>query len=161
MMRLYRLVRITSDDYRDYRRTRSKVDYSYFPKGESHPVFEKIVRDACESAIPTKWEFLENIAAKDKAAYFFKDGDEIKGIVELVFTNNECNILEFSVLERGKGLGTIFYEEILKVIKEKRATKIILWCPFPGAQEFWRSMGFGVKKMLGGQRGVMMGKSIR
>lgn len=160
---MYRLVRITSADYRDYRRTRAKIEYSYFPKGQEQPGLASMIRKITESEIPGKGDFL-NLMEKDKNAfYFFKDGDEIKGIAELIFDDvkHECNICEFAVLQHGEGLGTIFYQEVLKVIKDRKATKIVLWCPFKGAEIFWRKMGFGVKEVLGGNRGFIFGKKVR
>lgn len=158
-----RLVRITSADYRDYRRTRAKVEYSYFPKGEEKPGVASLIRQVTESEIPGKGDFL-NLMEKDKNAfYFLKDGDEIKGIAELIFDDakHECNICEFAVLQYGEGLGTILYHEVLKVIKERKATKMVLWCPFEGAQIFWRKMGFGVKEVLAPRRGYIFGKRVR
>lgn len=160
---MYRLVRITSADYRDYRRTRAKIEYSYFPKGQEKPGMASMIRKITESKIPGKGDFL-NLMEKDKNAfYFLKDDDEIKGIVELIFTDAEqlCDICEFAVLQHGEGLGTILYQEVMKVIKERGATKILLWCPFEGAQIFWRKKGFGVKEALGGNIGFIFGKRVR
>lgn len=162
-MRLYRLVRITSADYRDYRRTRAKVEYSYFPKGQEKPMIASVIRKITESEIPGKGEFLDLVEKDKNAFYFLKDDDEIKGIAELIFTDAEqlCDICEFAVLQHGEGLGTILYQEVLKVIKERRATKILLWCPFERAQIFWRKMGFRVKEVLSSERGFIFGKRVR
>lgn len=158
-----RLVRITSADYRDYRRTRAKIEYSYFPKGQEQPGIASMIRKAAESEIPGKGDFLDLMEKDKNAFYFLKDGDEIQGIVELIFNDQEhfCNICEFAVLQHGEGLGTILYQEVLKVIKERKATKMVLWCPFEGAQIFWRKMGFGVKEVLPNNRGFIFGKSVR
>lgn len=163
MMRLYRLVRITSADYRDYRRTRAKIEYSYFPKGQEKPALASMIRKITESEIPGRGEFLDLVEKEKNAFYFLKDGDEIKGIAELIFNDAEqlCDICEFAVLQHGEGLGTILYQEVLKVIKERRATKILLWCPFKGAQIFWRKMGFKVKEVLSAERGFIFGKRVR
>jgi len=74
---LHRLVRITSNDYREYRRAYTRIEYSFF--------------------------------------------------------------------EKGKGLGTILYNEVLKIIKQHKCKRIELWCPFVGAQIFWRKKGFSLK----------------
>lgn len=163
MVRLYRLVRITSDDYRDYRRTRAKVQYSFFPKGEEITGVAGLISKMTESEIPGKGDFLDLMEKDKNAFYFFKDEDEIKGIAELIFDDakHQCNICEFAVLQHGEGLGTILYQEVLKVIKERKATKIVLWCPFKGAQIFWQKMGFGVKEVLDPRRGYIFGKRVR
>lgn len=160
---MYRLVRITSADYRDYRRTRAKIEYSYFPKGQEKPALASMIRKITESEIPGRGEFLDLVEKDKNAFYFLKDDDEIKGIAELIFTDAEqlCDICEFAVLQHGEGLGTILYQEVLKVIKERRATKILLWCPFEGAQIFWRKMGFKVKEALSADRGFIFGKRVR
>ncbi len=160
---MYRLVRITSADYRDYRRTRAKVEYSFFPKGQEVPGVASLVRKVTENEIPGKGDFL-NLMEKDKNAfYFLKDEDEIKGIAELIFDDakHTCDICEFAVMQHGEGLGSILYKEVLKVIKERKATKMVLWCPFAGAQIFWQKMGFTVKEALGGNRGFILGQRVR
>lgn len=159
---MYRLVRITSADYRDYRRTRAKVEYSFFPIGKEIAGVAGLISKMTESEIPGKGEFLDLMEQDKNAFYFLKDDDEIKGIAELIFNAAEqlCDIREFAVLQHGEGLGTILYQEVLKVIKERKATKIVLWCPFAGAQIFWRKMGFGVKQSLGGNRGFIFGKRV-
>ena len=164
MMRLYRLVRITSADYRDYRRTRAKIEYSFFLKGEEQPELAKMIREElAEIDILSKGNFLDLMEKDENAFYFFKDGDEIKGIAEIVFDDakHQCNICEFAVLQHGEGLGTIFYQEVLKVIKERKATQILLFCPFSGAQIFWWKMGFKVKEVLPEDRGIFFKKRVR
>lgn len=160
---MYRLVRITSDDYRDYRRTRAKIEYSYFPKGEEIPGLATMIREITASEIPGKGKFLDLMEKNKNAFYFLKDGDEIKGIAELIFDDvkHTCNICEFAVMQHGEGLGTTLYQEVLEIIKERKATKMFLWCPFAGAQIFWQKMGFTVKEALGGKRGFIFGQRVR
>ena len=136
------LVRITSDDYRNFRRAYSKIEYSFFKKGEEQPWITKAVREMTQGAIKTKMEFLEEVKDPNRELYFFVIDGEIQGIVELIFGKKECNIYEFAIFEKGKGLGTMLFQEVLSVIKEHKSKKIILWCPYEGSQIFWRKQGF-------------------
>jgi N-acetylglutamate synthase-like GNAT family acetyltransferase len=80
--------------------------------------------------------------------YFLKDESEkIIGYTILSFPENKCIIEQFAVLEEGKGLGTLLFQKTLEIVKFKKLKKITLWCPFLGAQEFWKKMGF--KRIIG------------
>ena len=140
-----RLVRITSADYRDFRRAYSKIEYSFFKKGEEQPRISESVREMIQFAIKGKGEFLDWVENPETELYFFKIDDEIKGIVELVFFSNTCTIHNFSVFEHLQGLGTILFHEVLNIVKEYKCKKITLWCPYEGAQIFWRKQGFSQK----------------
>lgn len=122
-----------------------------------------MIRDVTASEVPGKGAFLDMMEKDKYAFYFLKDEEEIKGIAELIFDDakHTCEIHEFSVMQHGEGLGTVLYQEVLKVIKERKATKMILWCPFEGAQLFWQKMGFTVKEDLGGRRGFILGQRVR
>ena len=140
-----RLVRITSEDYRNFRRAYSKIEYSFFKKGEEQPWITKQVREMTEAAIKGKGEFLDEVENPKNELYFLEIDGEIQGIVELIFSQQVCDIYQFAVFERGKGWGTKFYEEVLKIIKEHNCKKITLWCPYEGAQFFWQKQGFSAK----------------
>lgn len=139
---MHRLVRVTSDDYRDFRRAYSKIEYSFFKKGEEQPSITKAVREMTQGTIKTKMEFLEEVNNPNNELYFFEVDGEIQGIVELIFCKKECNIYQFAVFEHLKGLGTTFYQEVLNIIKEHKSKKITLWCPYEGSQMFWLKNGF-------------------
>ena len=139
---MFRLIRITSEDYRNFRRAYSKIEYSFFKKGEENPWIAKQVREMTQWAIKTKMEFLDEVKNPNKELYFFEVDGEIQGITELIFSKKECNIYEFAVFQHGKGWGKILYEEILKIIQEHHSKKITLWCPYDGAQVFWIKQGF-------------------
>ena len=139
---MVRLIRITSDDYRNFRRAYSKIEYSFFKKGEENPWISKQVREMTQWAIKTKMEFLDEVKNPNKELYFFEVDGEIQGITELIFSKKLCNIYEFAVFEHGKGWGSILYEEVLKIIKEHGSKKITLWCPYAGSQVFWVKKGF-------------------
>ena len=145
-IKMYCLVRITSNDYREYRKAYSKIQYSFFKKGEEDYNIINTVTEGIQSCIKTKSEFLKHVEAKKNELYFFYVEDEIQGIAELIFDGEMCNILEFAVFKHGQGLGTALYEEILKIIKMHKSKKIILYCPFEGAQVFWYKKGFSIDK---------------
>lgn len=143
---MYRLVRITSNDYRDYRRSYAKIEYSFFLKGEEDPWLAKKVKEFTQNQINTKGEFLDEVEDPKRELYFFKDeNDEIQGIAILIFDSNACHIYQFAVFEKGKGLGTILYNEIFKIIEERKPYKITLHCLFDGAKVFWKKLGFKEK----------------
>lgn len=152
---MYRLVRMTSRDYRDYRRTATKIEYSYFPKGNEIPGISQKIREMTEFAVMGKGDFLNIVEKPDMEFYFLKEEDKIVGITELVYSNSACMIATFAVLEKGKGLGTILYQETAKVIKERKVAIMEAWCPFAGAQIFWKKMGFRNK------RGNIFTKKVR
>lgn len=145
---MYRLIRITSNDYRNFRRAYSKIEYSFFKKGEEQPEVVKTIMEMTKNSIKGKGEFLDEVENPNKELYFFKVDDEIQGIVELIFSqnSNSCNIYQFAVFEHGNGWGTIVYQETLKIIKEHNCKNISLWCPYEGAQIFWRKQGFFPKQ---------------
>lgn len=143
---MYRLIRITSNDYRDFRKAYSKINYSFFLKGEEQPLLSQQINKMIQFAIKGKGEFLDEVENPNNELYFFEIDGEIQGIIELIFsTNNICDIYQFAVFEQGKGWGSLFYQEVLKIIKEHHCRKITLWCPYDGAQVFWRKQGFNPK----------------
>ena len=142
---MHRLVRITSNDYRNFRRAYEKIEYSFFKKGEEQPHISATIRKMTQSSIKGKGEFLDHVENPKNELYFLEIDGEIQGITELIFEENSCDIYQFAVFEHGKGIGTTFYEEVLKIIKEHNVRKITLFCPYEGAQYFWRKQGFKLK----------------
>lgn len=137
------LISITENDYREYRKNFSKVEYSFAKRGEAFPVPMNLVREASNFTILKKWEFLQVMKDPKYAFYFYKnDEGETIGIVFLKFTDKTCTIAEFSVFEHLKGFGTKLYEEVANLCRERGVYELVLWCPFKGAQEFWKKMGF-------------------
>ncbi len=101
---MYRLIRITSNDYRNFRKAYSKINYSFFLKGKEQPLLSKQINEMTQSAIKGKGEFLDEVEDPKNELYFFEMDGEIQGIVELVFfSNNVCNIYQFAVFKNGKG----------------------------------------------------------
>ena len=145
------LVRMTKDDYRDYRRTYMSVNYSYQPRG--CPIKEKLpegVHEFYKELVFGKGEFLNMIEKSIFEFYFYKDENEkIIGYVILSFSENKCTIEHFAVLEEGKGIGTDLFQKTLEIIKAKKIKHVVLWCPFKGAQEFWKKMGFRQNSKIG------------
>lgn len=82
---MHRIVRITSNDYRNYRRTYSKIEYSFFKKGEENPWITRTVREMIQGAIKGKGEFLDEVEDPERELYFFEVDNEIQGIFELIF----------------------------------------------------------------------------
>lgn len=137
------LISITENDYREYRKNVSKIEYSFARKGEIFPVPMKQIREATNITILKKWEFLQVMKDPKYAFYLYKnDEGETIGITFLKFTGKTCTIAEFSVFEHLKGLGTKLYEEVANLCRERGVYELVLWCPFNGSKEFWKKMGF-------------------
>lgn len=146
------LVRITDNDYRDFRRSYSKITYSMNKRGEPAQVSEDEVRDVSNNflnGIIGKGDFLEIMAQPEKyELYFFKnDVEEIIGVLSLVFSDKSCYIAEFAVFDRGKGLGTELYTLALEKMRPHNTRLIELSAPppFAGSREFWKKLGFTLK----------------
>ena len=137
------LVRMTKDDYRDYRRTYMSVNYSFEIKGQpKRKGLSERVKEFYNDMV------LSMLESGTFEFYFLKDESEkIIGYTILSFPENKCIIEQFAVLEEGKGLGSLLFQKTLEIVKFKKLKKITLWCPFLGAQEFWKKMGF--KRIIG------------
>lgn len=139
----YCIRQLTSGDYRNFRKAYSRIIYSFSEKGKGNPTAEKL---ACEIATATntrgRGEFLNDVENPNREMFFLMVGDEIQGYFELVFRDKICDIYEFAVFEHHKGWGSILYEEALKRIKARECVRIELWCPYAGAQIFWKKKGF-------------------
>lgn len=139
----YCLLRLTSDDYPEFRRTYNKLVYSIYDKASMLYFLEnKITRQALEKEMRTRSKFVEDLNSQDRVMYFFKRDGETIGFLELSFHKGKCDIVEFFVFERYRGYGTIMWEEALKVARERKPSRIELWTPYIGAQIFWSKMGF-------------------
>jgi len=147
------LVRLTDNDYRDYRRSFSKIVYSMNQKGKPQVISEEAVNEFSNSflggGIIGKGDFLDMMSQPEKyALYFLKNDDEqIIGVLSLLFREKSCYIGEFAVFERGKGLGTELYALALEEMRPRNVRLIELSSPVPfaGAREFWKKMGFSLK----------------
>lgn len=131
--------------YNKIKNDRISIFYRFFDGSHTEqPEVIKTVMEMTQNFIKGKGDFLDEVENPNNELYFFKVDDEIQGIVELIFSQNpnSCNIYQFAVFEHGKGWGTIFYQETLKIIKQHNCNKISLWCPYEGAQIFWRKQGF-------------------
>ncbi len=142
-----KVVRVTVQDYRKYRKVYSNINYSFTKKGDDIPYPVDLIRELTQSAIPGKGEFLDHVENPKHELYFWEVDGEVQGIVELVFYNKSCDIYQFSVLEHERGWGTMLFQQITEVIKEKGVKRIELWCPYEGAQEFWKKMGFSSRDL--------------
>ncbi len=138
------LVRLTQNDYRDYRRTCSKISYSFHRDGDD-PEFipYELIRELSNKEIMGKGDFLNFIESSNIEMYFLKNSDEqIIGFVCFKFSDKDCYIAEFAVFEKRKGLGSELFELSKDIMKARGCNSISLSCPFLGSQEFWRKMGF-------------------
>ena len=143
------LIGITENDYREYRKNFSKVEYSFARRGEAFPVPMKQIREVTNITILKKWEFLEVMKDPKHAFYFYKnDEGETIGIVFLKFTGKTCTIAEFSVFEHLKGLGTKLYQAVANLCRERGIYELELWCPFNGSKEFWKKWASMKKAIL-------------
>ena len=137
------LVRLTSNDYRNFRKSYSRIRYSFFENDEENrAAVDLACRVATETNTRTRGEFLNDVESPNREMYFFMVDGEIQGFIDLIFNGKVCDIFEFAVFDHKKGLGTILFEEAYKIIKEKECVKIELWCPYEGAQVFWQKKGF-------------------
>lgn len=146
------LVRITKNDYRDFRRSYSRITYSFNKHGEPAQVSEDEVREFSNNflnGIIGKGDFLDIMDEPEKyELYFFKnDVEEIIGVLTLVFSERSCYIAEFAVFERGNGLGTELYSLALEKMRPHgtRLIELSVPPPFAGSREFWKKLGFTPK----------------
>ena len=145
-----RLVKLNEDDYRPYQRILRSLKHSVNPKEHSvvgKDFVDAIWKEGRDSFLPRQ-VFIESMKESDVEAYFLRedDKDENIGIVYSIFKHgDQYHILDFGILSQyeGKGIGTEFFNQLLKeVIIPKNCKIITLHCPFPGAQLFWLKMGF-------------------
>lgn len=139
----YCIVQVTSEDYRDVRRMYDKLIYSiYDQKAMLYFLEDYITRIALETNMRTKTQFIADLESGRREMYFFKKDEDNIGFFELSFHKGKCDVVEFFVIERYKGYGTLMWNEAMKVIRERRPSRIELWTPYIGAQIFWTKMGF-------------------
>lgn len=139
----YCLVRLTSDDYREFRRAYDKLVYSIYDKAKLLYFLEnQITRKALEKEMRTRSQFIRDIEFQEREMYFFKKDGETIGFFELAFHKGKCDVVEFFVFERNKGYGTIMWNKALEVARKRTPSRIELWTPYVGAQIFWTRMGF-------------------
>ena len=139
----YCLVRLTSDDYREFRRAYNKLVYSIYDKAKlMYLVENQVTRKALEKETKTRTKFIEDANSQEREMYIFKKDGEAIGYVEFAFHKGKCDIVEFFVFERYKGYGTIMWNEALKVARLRTPSRIELWTPYAGAKIFWSKMGF-------------------
>lgn len=145
-----RLIKLSEDDYRPYQRLIRGLNHSVNPR--EHSVVDKnrvdaIIKANRESLLP-KQAFISSMKRPDVEAYFLRedDSDENIGVVYSIFKEgSQYHIIDFGVLDefKWKGIGTEFFNKLLEeIIRPKQCKIVTLKCPFPGAQLFWKKMGF-------------------
>lgn len=138
----YSMVPVTPDDYRNFRKAYSMIRYSFFEGDENQMAVDLACKFATETATRSKAEFLKDVESPNREMYFFTVNGENQGFCELIFKDKECEIFEFAVFKQKEGMGSILLREVQKIIKERNCVKIVLFCPFKGAQVFWKKKGF-------------------
>lgn len=142
------LVRITDKDYRDYRRSYAKIEYSFRTKDEPQFVIpEGEKKKYMDAAILKKGEFLDELEMPGVEMYFIKnEAEEIIGVTRFTIKQKgkekHCIIIMFAVFLKGQGLGTEAFAELKKLLKSKGVKIVKLECPFNGARVFWEKQGF-------------------
>lgn len=141
------LVRITDTDYRDYRRSYEKIEYSFRTKDEPEFVIPNDKKSFMDASILKKGEFLNEIESPGVEMYFIKnENKEIVGITTLFLKQKgkqkRCIIGMFAVFQKAQGLGTKALQEVKELLKSKGVSIVRLDCPFKGAQAFWEKKGF-------------------
>lgn len=147
---MYRLIRMTSKDYQDYRDVFSKIEYSVLlGKGMELPPLTRLLMK--KEVIAHTLDiicFQRAINDPTQGFYFFEVDGVYKGFLQLRFVDATCcDIVEFSVHEKGVGLGRKMFNELLLVLKTHGIKIVRLYChdELKGAQAFWRKMGFSVR----------------
>ena len=145
-----RLIRITSkpSSYKKYCEVFQKTEYSILGKGQELPPLAKMMMRV--NAVSHTWsekEFLEIVKDPNQVLFFFETNGKINGFSYIVYKENYCcDIVEFTVHDKGKGLGRIYFNELLKEFSKRKITSVRLQCPphLQGAQAFWRRIGFHI-----------------
>lgn len=138
------LVRITNTDYRDYRRSYAKIEYSFRTKDEPEFVIpEGEKKEYMDAAILKKGEFLDELEKPGVEMYFIKnEAEEIVGIITFDAEGKRCIIGMFAVFPKGEGIGTEALNLLKDLLKSKGVKIVRLVCPFNGARVFWEKQGF-------------------
>lgn len=144
----YRLIRATSKSgfYDLYREIFLQIEYSILlGKGQELPPYAKmLMRGNAEKFLWSEEEFLEKMKNPNQAVYFFETNGKINGFSYIVYKGKYCDIVEFTVHDKGKGLGRIYFQELKREFSKHGVTTIRLQCPshLQGSQAFWQKIGF-------------------
>lgn len=138
------LIRATETDYRDYRKAYLSVRYSFDVNGsESESTFPEDAYNFYKEVVLSNKKYIKLIKNPKNHLYFFRnDKGENMGYLLYSSTKSTCFIKQFGVFEQGKRHGTQMFIKLLELLRENEIRSIELWCPFLGAQEFWKKMGF-------------------
>lgn len=149
---MYRAIRVTTNDYRDYRKANSQIVYSICDKKDylrGYSFELSVSRQAIELSMRTRTKFIDAVQENEREMYFFYREEEMIGFFELFYHKGKCDIVEFFVFDRYQGNGRLMWDAALEKIKERNASRIELWSPYAGAQKFWKKMGFLPVKING------------
>ena len=146
----YRLIRVSSKSgsYDLYREVFLQTEYSIqLGKGQELPPYAKILmRLNAAKFLWSEEEFLKVISDPNQAVYFFETNGKINGFSHIVYKGLDCDIVDFTVHDKGKGLGRTYFQQLKKEFSKHGVTTIRLQCPvhLQGAQAFWRKIGFQI-----------------
>lgn len=146
----YRLIRVSSesDSYELYREVFLQTEYSILlgKRQELPPYAKMMMRLNAAKFLWTKEKFLEVINDPNQAVYFFETNGKINGFSYVVYKGIDCDIVDFTVHDKGKGLGRTYFLQLRKEFSNRGVTTIRLQCPvhLQGAQAFWRKVGFKI-----------------
>lgn len=146
----YRLIRATSKSgsYAVYQKVFLQTEYSILiGKGQELPPYAKLMmRINAAKFLWTEEKFLEVINDPNQAVYFFEINGRINGFSYIVYKEANCDIVEFTVHDKGKGLGRTYFQQLQKEFSKHGVSTIRLQCPvhLQGAQAFWRKIGFKI-----------------
>ena len=146
----YRLIRATlkSDSYDLYRKLFLETEYSILiGKRQQLPPYAKLMMQInAAKYLWTEEKFLEIINDPNQAVYFFETNGKINGFSYIVYKGVDCDIVDFAVHDKGKGLGRTYFQQLRKEFSKHGVSTIRLQCPahLQGAQAFWRKIGFRI-----------------
>ena len=105
----YRLIRVSSesDSYELYREVFLQTEYSILlgKRQELPPYAKMMMRLNAAKYLWTEEKFLEIINDPNQAVYFFETNGKINGFSYIVYKGVDCDIVDFAVHDKGKGLG--------------------------------------------------------
>lgn len=132
----------TEQDFEAYIKASEVTCYSMEPKGSPR---QNTMKTNCLVFFSKDQEqkvFCDFV--KEEKIFLLEDNGEVIAFAVIGQEGRVCKILDFFVVSnhQGKGIGTFFVKSVIKEAKKKRFKKILLYCEFKGAMEFWRKMGF-------------------
>ena len=151
----YSFQKLTSKDYDQFLVYYTQIEYSFFRDDnpfKNKEVVTKFLTEAIEKVSPRHVSYEGYLSLMRQGDIYLcrNEEDEVLGIILATpgLTKKSITIHEFFVLKKyqRKNMGTKMYQDFLQYLKQQgyRKVSISLMCPFEGAEEFWKKMGFRV-----------------